>query len=254
MGHDHALIFQRNPIRDVKFPGFGVVETSDLLSQQIHHEGIEIEPFGYQAERFGALRLAVTLGRVFLVIHFANDIGANLIAGSQSFLERCEQLEPCDLADFLKHFFRRGGKLGLVYLRLKCRRRRSGSLLRSEGFSSRKPQSGQKQSSEETSNSFDRKKHNLCRIPDNDREWPRPEERGAGWEPCTFSNKGRSSVRVAASGVAARAPNWSNPAEAIRVVLHEQTGISACKFKLGPARIIHRKKITVPCSDSLTEW
>ena len=63
---NHFLVGDGNPVGHVEFVGFGIVETSDLLSEQLDHEGVEIETLE-EAEGFSGAALAgVALGRASL--------------------------------------------------------------------------------------------------------------------------------------------------------------------------------------------
>src|SRR2546430_13349893 len=54
MGHDHALVGKRTPVRDVKFAGRRIVEPFDLFREHIDHERIEVESLGKESKGFGA--------------------------------------------------------------------------------------------------------------------------------------------------------------------------------------------------------
>ena len=106
MCHDYALlvVIDGNPIRHVKLVCFRVVQAGDLLGEQIDHERIEVKPFGKQAEGFGASGSRITLRGVLVVVHFLDDVGANLLPGTQAFFERAAQRQSRDLAHLRKHF------------------------------------------------------------------------------------------------------------------------------------------------------
>ncbi|PYT60348.1 MAG: hypothetical protein DMG35_11325 [Acidobacteria bacterium] len=130
MGHDHALIAKRAPVCDVKFLCLGVVQTLDLLREHVHHKSIKVESFGKQAESFGRARVSIPLGGILFFVHLLDDVGANLLARAQRFLQRSEQLQTGDLAHLAEHFVGGGDELGIVEgLGIRARSRH-GSFLR----------------------------------------------------------------------------------------------------------------------------
>src|SRR5271156_2588280 len=166
VGHDHALIIQGNPIRYIKLPRLGIVESGNLLGQQIYHEVIQIESFGYKTEGFRAACPCVTLGRVLVLIHLANHEGAYFFPGSQSLLHRRQLLKSCDFTDLLEYFIRSGGKLGIVRLRPGGSGRGRRCLLRAKTASIGQEKYGQEQRKKGLSAVADGEEPHLRRIAD----------------------------------------------------------------------------------------
>ncbi|PYT88291.1 MAG: hypothetical protein DMG36_24400 [Acidobacteria bacterium] len=114
VGHDHALVGNGAPVRDVEFLGLGIVQTLDLLREHVHHERIKIEPLGEQPESFRGARVSVAFGGILLLVHLLDHVSANLLARPQRFLQRGEQLQTGDLAHLLQHFVGGSDELSIV--------------------------------------------------------------------------------------------------------------------------------------------
>ena len=74
MRHYHALVCNRNPIGDIEFVRLGIIKASNLFGQQVDHEGIEVEAFWKKPKCLGAALACVPLRRIFLIVHFLNDV------------------------------------------------------------------------------------------------------------------------------------------------------------------------------------
>ena len=86
MGHDHALVGKRAPVRDIKFPGLGIVETFDLFREHVHHEGIKVKALGKQAKGFRAALIGVAFSGILFFVHLLDDVRADFLPGTQGFL------------------------------------------------------------------------------------------------------------------------------------------------------------------------
>ena len=111
--HDGLLLIQRNPVRDVELLGFGIVETGDLVGENVQHEGIERKILGDQAEGFESLRVGVALGFVFVFFFLADQVVANFLLGAKGFLERFLDGQIEKLAHLREHFIGGVKKFGL---------------------------------------------------------------------------------------------------------------------------------------------
>src|SRR6266487_971275 len=65
VGHDHALVRKRAPVRDIEFTSLRIVEPFDLFGEHVHHEGIEVESFGNEAKSLSAARVGIAFHRIF---------------------------------------------------------------------------------------------------------------------------------------------------------------------------------------------
>ena len=125
MGHDHALVGKRAPVRDVKFAGRRIVEPFDLFREHVDHKRIEVESLGKEPKGFNAALVGVAFGGIFVLVHLLDNVGADFFARTQGFFQRSEQFQTGDLAHLAEDFVGGCNKLG-VRRGLGIRGRRSG--------------------------------------------------------------------------------------------------------------------------------
>ena len=113
VSHNHALIFEGNPVCDVKFVGFGVVETGDLLGEQLDHKRVEVKALRNETKSFGALFVRVPLGGGPVLIHLANHVSTDFLAGAQGLLDGALEREAGDLTHLLEDFVGSGQEFGV---------------------------------------------------------------------------------------------------------------------------------------------
>ncbi len=113
MGHDHALVGKRAPVRDVKFSGLRIVEPFDLFGEHVHHEIVEVESFGKKAKGFGAALVGIAFGGILFFVHLLDDIGADFFARTERFFERRNQFQARDLAHLAENFVGSSNEVGI---------------------------------------------------------------------------------------------------------------------------------------------
>jgi len=104
VGHDGLLFVDGNPVGDVELFGLGIVETGDLVGQDVNHELVERKTLGDEAEGFEGFVVGIALfvGAVLLLL--ADEVVANLLLGAEAFLKRLLDGQVEQLAHLLEDF------------------------------------------------------------------------------------------------------------------------------------------------------
>ena len=151
MRHDHALVAQRAPVRDVKLAGLGIVKPLDLLGEHIDHEGIQVEALGEKSKGFRAALVGVAFGGILFFVHLRDDVGPDFLPRTQRFFQRGNEFQAGDLAHLAKDFIGSGNEVG-IRCRLGIGRGRSdGRFLRRDGDTKQQGKTQEKSAQPETS-------------------------------------------------------------------------------------------------------